>query len=452
MINQINSIANKNVFAPLQSNSAVYAIPKPFTKTQKKDYKKEEEKKTNKFGLNIAIISLIAGFGALAVMKGLPKNTRIKIDEVLKNIEKKANKIIEKHENLSGIRNFYAKTIKGATTALKNMRAIFTLAPLKDVLVLKGIEKIPFLKKAGDKITNSFEKLSIKTSRKHYSKTLVNFDTMFANFAEADKKITNPKTRKQIEELTNNIRNNYTQNFNETARNARLIDMKKAMDKDGPLSERFWQKTWAHFKNFVKSKEAYTTFISEKLVEGAKENLIKDVTSKRGLIDSDIKKLLKIYSEELPVKDYKSVEKSVDKSLKTFDKAINMETDKLFDKVRDFKIGSAPKDTLAILASFGVVGWGLTKAENNEERISSALRYGIPAIGAVLTTVLCTVGLIAGGPSLIIGLFSGLGINKLGVVIDNMRKRYKENKPIVELPTIESPKQILQEIEDNKSS
>ena len=115
-----------------------------------------------------------------------------------------------------------------------------------------------------------------------------------------------------------------------------------------------------------------------------------------------------------------------------------MESDKLFDKIRDLKIGAAPMDAVALLTSLGIVGWGLTKADSKEERISVSLKYGIPTVGAIATTMYCTLGLIPAGKSVVIGLVSGAVINKLGAWVDKTRKKYKE-KPLnlgeITLPT-----------------
>ena len=106
-------------------------------------------------------------------------------------------------------------------------------------------------------------------------------------------------------------------------------------------------------------------------------------------------------------------------------RSTDLEADKLFDKIRDLKIGSAPKDTLVVLSSFGVVGYGLSKADNTEEKIAVSIKYGIPTVGAVAIMVYCTVGLISAGPSLLIGLLSGLALNQIGTGVDNFRKQIK---------------------------
>ncbi len=142
--------------------------------------------------------------------------------------------------------------------------------------------------------------------------------------------------------------------------------------------------------------------------------------------------------------DYEKLKKSVTKTLKSLNHSTDLESDKLFDKLRDLKLGAAPHDVLAFISSLGVMGWFLGRAENKDQRISVALKYGIPAVGAVAISTLCTVGLVASGPSLIIGTLSGLVINKIGSSIDNMRKKRKNSE--INIPVDNTP--ILTEIKE----
>ena len=96
--------------------------------------------------------------------------------------------------------------------------------------------------------------------------------------------------------------------------------------------------------------------------------------------------------------------------------------------MRDLEIGSAPTDVVSIASSIAAVGIGLSKADSKDERISAALNYGIPAIGAVAVSSICTLSLVAAGPSLAIGLVSGLIINKIGSFADKIRKSLNAEK------------------------
>lgn len=161
------------------------------------------------------------------------------------------------------------------------------------------------------------------------------------------------------------------------------------------------------------------------------QNVSKSINNLRDTLMShkqgEIQDIMDIYKKNLSVEDYQKLKISVKKALKSLDTSVDLEGDKLFDKIRDLKLGSAPHDVLAFLASLGVVGWYLGKADDKEERISAALKFGIPVIGGVAISTLCTIGLIASGPSLVIGFATGGLINKMGEWIDDARKKHNSN-------------------------
>jgi hypothetical protein len=140
----------------------------------------------------------------------------------------------------------------------------------------------------------------------------------------------------------------------------------------------------------------------------------------------NLQELMEIYKKDLSPEEYKKLETSVNKFTKAFHNSVDSE-EKLFDKIRDLLIGSAPKDTAAIALSLGAIGFGLAKADNDDQRTSVALKAGIPALGGIVMAVYCTTKLISSGPSLVIGLISGVIINRLGVFADNKRKEYEKN-------------------------
>ena len=116
-------------------------------------------------------------------------------------------------------------------------------------------------------------------------------------------------------------------------------------------------------------------------------------------------------------------EKKTNAALKSLNNSTDTEINKLYDKLRDLKIGSAPTDILTFIITFATVSFGIGKANGKEAKIQAALEYGIPALGAVAISSLCTVCLVSAGPSLIIGGLSGLLLNKLGSEAVNIRKK-----------------------------
>ncbi|MFI3300705.1 MAG: hypothetical protein R3Y28_04715 [Candidatus Gastranaerophilales bacterium] len=141
-----------------------------------------------------------------------------------------------------------------------------------------------------------------------------------------------------------------------------------------------------------------------------------------------IQELLTIYKGLLPRNEYLKLRDYADGAVKSLDKSIDKETVQFYDKCRDLTLGSAPTDVLSIAATLGGVGYGLTKADDNEERISLMFKAGIPAVATVATPLVCSAGLISGGKSMALGILSGVVMNKVGNYVDDFRKKVKDKK------------------------
>lgn len=540
MINQIvpSNISNPDAFAPFKKNDGLsYAIIKPVTEKQKQEHKEEKEKKSNALGFTIASTALVAGFGVLALMKGLPNSWYGKVNGYFKKLEDKIAKLSESKNN-TAIQTAYLTVLKKTRSLVVYTKTLFNIGSFKDVLTNKGLKKTPYLNKFGPWITNLFEKISTKTLRNSYRNTMGRFDDMYVTFKRINKNIPEAQ-RELIDRKIQNVDKLYNKGFKGDAWASRLDDINANFSgidpvtgKKGPdLSDKVWDATFGDVKGLVTKQETYKTFIPEEIVaplkmentkkvntlrreithdidddykdtkrilsdidtlinpadrdangmvksidknleeyktlSGANENALRtdlklkiaedlknleshfkefdvyDANAKEkvksciGDLENvlrdnqnnkgEIQKILTIYRQVLPEKDYQKVKKVAYKAVKSLDKSIDLETDKLFEKLRDLKIGSAPTDVLGVLTSMGVIGWGLTKAENKDERISVGLKYGIPALGSIMTSLYCTVRLVSGGKSLVLGLISGALINKIGVAMDNSIKKYKEN-------------------------
>ncbi len=151
------------------------------------------------------------------------------------------------------------------------------------------------------------------------------------------------------------------------------------------------------------------------------------LTQAKNLIENKnegkIQELMTIYKKLLPQKEFSKLEKQTETFIKSLDNSINIEAVQFFDKIRDLQIGSAPTDVLSIVTSLGLIGAGLLKADNKDERISVTLKAGIPVLGAMATSLYCTARLVAGGKAMATGLLSGWLLNKAGAYADNMRKK-----------------------------
>ena len=527
MINQnYTNYVNKNAFAPVQSNSGnTFVISKPITQEQKDQLEEEKTKHSHALGYSIATTALVVGFGLFAFAKGMPKNWRTKIDKMFTSIEEKLHKF-DSSKPKTIKESLYIAYLKGVRKFTQLSKAIYNTSPVKDAYTKKYIDKVPFLKKVSNSITNWFERVSVKTTQRAYRHTSKKMERMYVAFDEANSMLPKEAAQK-INQNVEMMQRTWRQGFSEVPQNKRLGSMKQDMDGiDIAVQERICN----NFFGFIKDPKTRKSFISEELAANAKlktnndlesyrkiisngieDNytatnkllghidsvvdlddkvalkLIKDIKStlqqyrkqaelgaeaKKVLLDGNIssnlesleshlaksgkydKELisqiseniselklvldsnqrgliqdsLSIYKEFLPENEYLKLKKVAYSAKNSLNKSVDLEGDKLFDKIRDLKIGSAPQDVLGVISSLGVVGYWLTKSDNNDERISVSLKYGIPTVGAIATTLYCTVGLVSAGPSLIIGLLSGAIINKLGIMADNGLKKYQGKK------------------------
>ena len=138
----------------------------------------------------------------------------------------------------------------------------------------------------------------------------------------------------------------------------------------------------------------------------------------------ELQEILTLYKQLLPRDEYVGLRNKANSAVKSLDKAIDTEINQYVDKARDLKLGSAPTDVISVLVSMGAVGYYLNKADNKDERYSVGIKYGIPAVGAIATSLYCTARLISGGKALFFGLLSGWLLNKACVAIDDTRKKY----------------------------
>ncbi len=141
-----------------------------------------------------------------------------------------------------------------------------------------------------------------------------------------------------------------------------------------------------------------------------------------------VQDILDLYQKLLSKEDFELVKKAYSENIKTLDKAITVETDDFLNKVRDLYLGSAPTDILTILGSLATLGYHLGKSDNNEQRVSISLKYGIPALSGVATSLYFNAKLFAGSKALLCGAASVFVVNRIGTWADNMFKKHNEKK------------------------
>ena len=422
MINQVvpNSAQNR-VFSDFQQPENGWYLRAPIQQ-------KEDEKKHKNYGKSIAVGALVVGFGILGLMKGaIPKKASKYLAKLKVNLENK----VEKNSVLSG---FYQKSIKAIDSFLEKSQSINNITSLKDIIFQKFMFGTAVTKDIHVGITNFFKNISRKTVNSSYGKTNKRFAELHEYMYSLNQKISERKVPNlgSINEKLSEINELYNKGFDSAARTQRLAEIDDAT-KD--LFDYMWNASYSDMKNF-RSKDMYQTFIAEAKMHPFKEKMFKNVLQKKSDLYSSIEQVMSEYKKVLSENEYKKLESTVSVLKKSLEKSIENETVNYIDKARDLKLGSAPTDVLSILGSVGAVGWYLGKSDNKDEKISASLKYGIPAVGAIATSLICTARLIAGTKSMAIGLVSGWLMSKIGAQVDYLRKRYSvdislQNKQIV---------------------
>lgn len=173
----------------------------------------------------------------------------------------------------------------------------------------------------------------------------------------------------------------------------------------------------------IKDAKLYDEKTLDSIVAGLEEiEKILTTSNKKG----DFQELLTIYRNILPKKEYTKIRSEVNSVTGKLDKAISTETDEFFDKLRDLKLGAAPTDVLTILTSLGSVGFGLGLAKDRDERISASLKYGIPVVGGIATTLVMTASLVSGFKGMSAGILSSFLLSEMGDGADKFRKNTKK--------------------------
>lgn len=183
------------------------------------------------------------------------------------------------------------------------------------------------------------------------------------------------------------------------------------------------------------------------------DELLANITDLNNIVGNyragKVEDILQIYKAILPKDDYLKVKKLYRNVVKSLDKSIRLETEEFVCKLRDLVLGSAPTDVLTMLGAVGLLGYQVGKSENNDERLSITLKYGIPALlGQVGVTLYCNAKLFAGTKSLIIGTLSGLLLNRIGEFTDNKVKEFRKKKQVTQNPQVMAQSEINQSVKN----
>ena len=144
--------------------------------------------------------------------------------------------------------------------------------------------------------------------------------------------------------------------------------------------------------------------------------------------DGTVQEMMNIYKSILPEKEYRKLQKSMTKYTKSLSNSINTECSSFFDKLRDFSMGAAPFEVLDLLVGFAPLAYFMARAKDKDKRISIGLKYGVPTVASIATSMYCTAGLLSGGKALAFGLAVGFITNRICNHIDKIRLDTKQNQ------------------------
>lgn len=443
MIKPINSV-NNNPFADFAISEKVPGYYLSADYPADSYTSNEKEKKHKNLGWKIAVSALTVGFGTLALMKGLPKNTTQKLVKFKNYLTDKFHNVSNeiKSENLN---QKYEESMEKVNKLIEKSQSLNNIGWIKDVLFLKLMDLNKYTAKLHKAVTGKFDKISLKTVNRAYGASDESFEKLFLMMDSASKRAAaNKGGNEQVSEILSQIaqkRKNITEtlqtSFNITERTERHGKMREAMKN---LVDDF-------LKEF-KTKKSYKSSIAEELLQESKNNLYEPLKSARTKLAGDgkelnggtIKELLDLYKQILPADEFARLQTAANKSVKKLDKAIDTDAMEYFDKYRDLVLGCAPTDTLSVLTSLGAVGWGLSKADDKNERTSVLLNVGLPIVGSVATTLYFTARLVSGFKSLALGAVSGLIFSQGGAIADNFRQKHLKN---LNLLAQQSPKESI---------
>ncbi len=462
-------------------------------------------RKKGGLAITIGTSALVAGFGVLFLMRGLPKNFGRNLEKMKKFFETKLEK--SKISGIDSFNSFYIYSIRKLNSFIEKAQSLNNFTSLKDILFKRLMDKTKLTSKIHKSISNVFEKISRKTVTKSYKKTAGKFENMYKSFDKLDELILkeNPEevilygsksyTKKELVDLARKQREAVRESVNDFVSEKEMNKRYKYIkDSTSKLYEKFWDDSFSDFwtrNNRFQRKEMWQTFIPNEMISSDKKILAEEVSALRNKISytnadrqnvmlehvktlenllspkdkegfkiikklewflknpdgltvankdaflntlkvleerplqeglseavqtnqlklkqthvkaleeltqrqngGDLQEMLSIY-ETLAPYEVSLIKSNVTKAVKSFDKSLNLETVEFFDKVRDLQLGSAPTDVLSILASAGVIAYGLSVAKNKDERASVIFKSGIPIVGAIATSLICTAKLIS---------------------------------------------------------
>lgn len=426
MIKPINSV-NKNPFSDFTVSGRIpeYYVSGEYTADS--FVSDEKEKKHSALVWKIAVSAMTVGFGTLALMKGLPKNTTQKLVKFKDYLTKKFHSVSEeiKTENIN---QKYEESVEKVNKMIEKSQSLNNLGWIKDVMFLKLMGVNKYTARLHAAITKKFDRLSLKTVNRAYGASDESFEKLFGLMDDAAKSAVTDKSKPQASEILARIAEK-RKTMTETLHNS--FNITERTERHGKMRDSMVNLVDDFLKEF-RTKKSYKSSIAEELLAETKTELHAPLLAARAKIAGEgktlsggtLKEILDLYKEILPADKFTKLQTAAAKSVKKLDKAIDTDAVEYFDKYRDLVLGCAPTDTLSVLTSLGAVGWGLSTAEDKNEKASVLLKVGLPIVGSVATTLYFTARLVSGFKAFAYGGLSGFVFSQGGAIIDNFRQKH----------------------------
>ena len=179
--------------------------------------------------------------------------------------------------------------------------------------------------------------------------------------------------------------------------------------------------------NIVRYSQEEIAKITEKI---SNMEEILTTSSEKGILQDLLTLVKPIFSE----KEYKSVKAGTNYLNNLLNDATDIEANNMFNKVAESKVGSIVTDMMG-LGLLGYTGVKVTSNGNNkEEKISAALKVGIPLLGTIGTYFYSAAKAFSGITNVAFSLGTGFILNRIGDSINNYyQKRFVENKTVKEI-------------------
>lgn len=189
------------------------------------------------------------------------------------------------------------------------------------------------------------------------------------------------------------------------------------------------------FSKNISASEKYSSEI-KKSINSQLEYISQDVLqhSKKGSVEEILTIINGLQREGvIDKKTAKVISSKADKITKGINKASSMEANDLYDKMAEFKVGSAPTDLLGLIFPVGVAGAAIASADNKNERVSTALTTGIPILGSIASMMYGTTKMLTGPKNLILSFSIGAVLNGIGTAANKLYLSYQEKQSIIQV-------------------